>query len=91
MLLSYDRKTVRIACLAEPDSHYGVALNRDLDGEVFLGLPGLPAEARWFDFTTSAGPPVASVCEALAEDPETVRQLAERHRPLDCAAASRGP
>lgn len=87
MLLSYDRKTVRIACSTAPDGQYGVSVNRELQGDVFLGLTGLPAEEFGLDFTTSAGPPLGSVCEALAQDPETARQLARGGRKLDCAAA----
>ncbi|WP_394760854.1 hypothetical protein [Phenylobacterium sp.] len=84
MLLSFDRRTVRTACAAAADSHYGVSLNRDLDGDAFLGVAGLPAESRAFGFTTSSGPAVGSVCEALAEDAWTVRQLARAHRTLAC-------
>jgi hypothetical protein len=86
MLLSYDRRTVRTVCVVEPSLHYGAVVNRDLDGKVFIGLTGLPAESRKFDFTTSSDPAVASVCEALAEDVETARDIAKRHK-LDCAAA----
>ena len=87
MLLSYDRRTVRTACAAGPDAHYGVSLNRELDGDAFMGQAGLPAETFGLDFTTSSEPAVGSVCEALAQDAETTRQLEQRHRKLDCAPA----
>ena len=86
MLLSYDRKTVRITCATAADAHYGLAANRELQGDVFLGVAGLPAQALALEFTTSAGPPVASVCGALAQDAWTVRQLAARGGKLDCDA-----
>lgn len=87
LLFSYDHRTVRIACAAAPDAHYALAANRELEGDVFMGAAGLPAEALGLDFSTSAGPLVTSVCEALAQDAETDRQLARAHRKLDCAAA----
>lgn len=87
MLLSFDRKTVRTACETGPDGHYGLSLNPTMEGDLFFGLGGLPAETYGLDFTTSAGPPVASVCAALAQDAWTVRQMEQRHRKLDCSAA----
>lgn len=87
ILLSYDRKTVRIACATASDAHYGVSANRELQGDVFLGVAGLPAQALALEFTTSAGPPVASACEALRQDAWTIGQVERAHRSLDCEAA----
>jgi len=84
ILLSFDRRTMRIPCAAEPGLRYGLGINRDLDGPVFLGLDGLPAEAYGFDFTASTEPAVATVCEALKEDVAGAREIARR-RKLDCA------
>jgi hypothetical protein len=91
MLLSYDRKTVRTVCIVAPNTRYGLAMSRDpVDGASFLGLSGLPSLPYRLDFTTSAEPVVASVCEALAQDAETARQIRAR-RPLDCAARAAAP
>lgn len=84
MILSFDRRTVRTACSVTADGTYGVSLNRDLEGDLFHAVAGLPAESHALDFTASSSPPVESVCEALAQDAETGRQLARAHRKLDC-------
>jgi hypothetical protein len=88
MLLSYDRRTVRTVCVVDPNLHYGAVVNGDVAGKVFIGLTGLPAESRKFDFATSSGPVITTVCEALAQDAETAGEIAKRHK-LDCAAAAR--
>lgn len=90
MLLSYDRKTVRTVCVVEPNSNYGLWMSQDPTGKSFIGLSGLPSQPYRLSFTTSADPAVTSVCEALAQDEETARQIRER-RPLDCAAAPPSP
>ena len=84
MVLSYDRRTIRTVCLVGADSPYGLALSQDPNASgAFMGLTGLPSLPYRLDFTTAAGPPVATVCEALTEDDVTARQIRAR-RPLDC-------
>jgi hypothetical protein len=89
MLLSYDRRTVRIACVVQPSAEYGLALSQDPDAKSFIGLSGLPSMPYRFDFATSAGPLVATVCDALSEDEASARQIRAR-RPLDCASPPAG-
>lgn len=79
MLLSYDRRTVRTLCMVEPGAQYGFSLGQDPNAETFLALAGgLPAQPAKLAFTTSAGPAITNVCEALAQDPETAAELARR-------------
>jgi hypothetical protein len=85
MLLSFDRKTVRTVCLVAPDVEYGVWLSQDPTGHSFMGLAGLPSESYHLNFSTSDGPAVTSVCEAMSADEETARQIRKR-RPLDCSS-----
>ncbi len=87
MLLSYDRRTVRTVCVVEPNSHYGLLTNRDLNGKVFTGLSGLPAESHELNFTTSAEAPLTTVCDALVEDAVGARQI-QTQRKLNCRDAS---
>jgi len=86
MLLSYDRKTVRTVCLVAPSAQYGLWLSQNPTEGSFIGLSGLPSLPYRLSFTTSAEPVVTTVCEALAADDETARQIRQR-RSLDCAAA----
>lgn len=91
MVLSYDRRTVRTVCLVSAGTSYGLALSQDPNaGGAFMGLAGLPSLPYRLDFVTAAGPPVATVCEALTEDDVTARQIRAR-RPLDCGAKGAPP
>ena len=78
MLLSYDRKTVRTVCLVEPGKHYGYSLGEDPNAKTFIGLAGLPTESARVAFSTTEGPLVTDVCQALAQDPVTAAQLRDR-------------
>jgi hypothetical protein len=69
LVLSFDRRTIRTACHAEPDAHYGVQINH-LNRFKFVGLSGWPAQPYELTFTTSNATPVRSLEEALAEDTE---------------------
>jgi hypothetical protein len=84
-LLSYDRKTVRTVCLVAPNADYGVWLSQDPTARSFVGLGGLPSQAYRLNFSTSGGPAVRSVCEAMSADENTARQIRAR-RPLDCSS-----
>ncbi|THD59916.1 hypothetical protein [Phenylobacterium sp.] len=85
MLLSYDRKTVRTVCLVSPGVEYGVWFSQDPTQKSFVSLAGLPSEAYRLNFSTSTGPAITSVCEAMAADEDTARQIRQR-RPLDCSS-----
>jgi hypothetical protein len=87
MLLSLDRKTVRAVCIVEANTDYGLWVSQDPTIGSFMGLAGLPSEAHRLSFTTSSGPAVATVCEAMVEDAESARQVRQR-RPLDCSSPS---
>jgi hypothetical protein len=89
MLLSYDRRTVRTVCLVEPNAEYGLALSQDPNAGSFIGLGGLPSMPYRLDFTTSSAPAVTTVCEALAQDEATARQIRAR-RGLDCGQPPAG-
>ena len=88
MVLSYDRRTVRTVCVVEPNAQYGLWLSQDPNDNSFMGLAGLPSLPYRLNFTTSADPIVATVCDALVQDEETARQIQTR-RKLDCAAEPR--
>ena len=85
MLLSYDRRTVRIVCVVQPGAEYGLSLSPDPNGKTFVGMSGLPSLRYQLDFATSEGPAVATVCEALSQDATTAQQIRAR-RPLDCGS-----
>ncbi|MBS0362744.1 MAG: hypothetical protein JSR98_15315 [Proteobacteria bacterium] len=78
MLLSYDRRTIRTACVVEPGREYGFTLGQDPTGDTFIGLTGLPAQPARITFSTSNDPAVSDVCEALAEDAETAGEMRRR-------------
>jgi hypothetical protein len=96
MLLSYDRLTVRTACVVEPNGAYGAWISKDVAFGAFVGgdsehtdfisLTGSPSNQYELRFTTSAAPPVTTVCEALSEDEDTARQIRDRQK-LDCSKA----
>lgn len=83
MLLSLDRRTVRTMCIVEPEAQYGFSLGQDPNAKTFLGLGGLPTEVAKISFSTSSGPRVSGVCEALAQDSETAAQMRERGTACD--------
>lgn len=85
MILSYDRRTVRTVCLVEPTREYGFSIGRDPTSNTFVGLSGLPTAPMRVAFSTSAEPPITEVCEALAEDAETVADM-RRRGTLNCGA-----
>lgn len=96
MLLSYDRLTVRTACVVEPNLTYGAWISKDVtygawvsnfsqDTE-FVSLTGSPSKEYEFRFSTSAEAPVTTVCEALSEDEETAPEIRKRSK-LDCSKA----
>ena len=87
MLLSYDRRTVRTVCQVEAGRQYGFSLGQDPMAKTFIGLTGLPAMPARITFSTSSGPAISTVCEALAEDAEIAADL--RRRDKACAIAPR--
>jgi hypothetical protein len=99
MLLSYDRLTVRTACVVEPNVTYGAWISKDVaygaliskggDDAVFVSLTGSPSKEYEFRFTTSTAAPVTTVCEALTEDEQTAREIRQR-RELDCSRPAPG-
>jgi hypothetical protein len=89
MLLSYDRLTVRTACVVEPNTLYGAWISRDGEDADFISLTGAPSSQFELRFRTSSEAPVTTVCEALTEDEETAREIRKR-RKLDCSAPQDG-
>jgi len=84
MLLSYDRLTVRTACVVEPSTSYGAWISNTGDGADFISLTGASSSQYELRFSTSAAAPVTTVCEALTEDEDTAREIRKR-RQLDCS------
>jgi hypothetical protein len=84
LLLSYDRMTVRTACVVEPGRRYGALIRREADdSSPFLSLTGAQPQDYEFRFKTSEAEPVTTVCEALSQDEDTAREIRQR-RKLDC-------
>lgn len=83
MLLSYDRLTVRTACVVEPNTRYGAWISNS-EADSFISLTGAPSSQYELRFSTSDAAPVTTVCEALAEDEDTAREIRKRHK-LECA------
>lgn len=89
MLLSYDRRTVRTVCIVAPGAQYGAWVSQDPTARSFTGLGGLPSESYRLSFSTSAASPVTSICDAMAEDEETAREIRKR-KTLACSDAAAG-
>jgi hypothetical protein len=87
MLLSLDRRTIRTVCEVQAGASYGLSVGQDPNGPTFLGLTGLPAAPSKISFSTSAGPAVVEVCDALSEDPETAAALKRNGK--SCAGEGR--
>lgn len=81
VVLSFDRRTLRMACVVEPGRAYGLRLNPGgllggLRGKApFKSLAGWPAAPFELTFSTSSGAPAASLEEAEAEDAWTSNTL----------------
>jgi hypothetical protein len=73
-VLSFDRRTIRTVCRAEPNGHYGVRLSEppvaDQPDATFMSLAGRPLGVYAFTFTASSQASVLTVADSLAEDPE---------------------
>lgn len=78
MLLSLDRRTVRTVCVVEPGAQYGFALGQDPNAPTFIGLAGLPTQSAKVAFSTSDGPLVKDVCQALLQDTAGASEMKER-------------
>ena len=63
---TFDHRTVRTLCLTRPGQAYGVLVGGDCD-HPFVSLDNQQAQPLAVRFSTSDGPAVASVAEALAE------------------------
>ena len=66
--LSYDRLNFRVVCRLQPGRRYTFRINRHAP-EDFQGLGGRKPEAAELTFSASNEAPVATVREAVAEDP----------------------
>jgi hypothetical protein len=72
MVLSFNRRTVRLVCQTAPNTGYAVRIG-DWENEAFISLDGGRAEPYALAFTTSSGPAVATIAEALAQDSPAAR------------------
>ena len=87
MVLSYDRKTIRMQCRVSPNRRYGFRMNSDpaydqlrpgLAANVnFISLAGSPLQPFELTFATSSGPLVTSVEAAEAEDKDALANAPE--------------
>ena len=66
-LLTFDRKTVRTLCFADPGQTYGITVGGDCS-RPFVSLDDQRAEPLAIHFKTSDGPRVTSDQEAVAEE-----------------------
>ena len=66
--LSYDRLNLRVLCQVKPKTSYGLWINRH-NLEDFKGLGGHKPDAYQLTFDTSDDAPVATVREAVGQDP----------------------
>ena len=64
---TFDHKTVRTLCLAQPGQTYAVMVGGDC-AQPFVSLDDQKAAPLAVHFSTSHGPPVTTVPEALAEE-----------------------
>ena len=85
-LMSFDHKTVRVACFIEPDVRYTLHLNPPVDPAEgtsyrpkFMSLDYQVLGTAHMTFTASAAAPIDTIPDALSADPETV--LADVYRP----------
>ena len=87
-LMSFDHKTIRVACFVRPGERYTFWMNPDpatpfipagVPWPSFTSLQGMPLASKAMTFATSKGPPVQTIADALSADPETV--LSEVYRP----------
>jgi hypothetical protein len=92
-LMTFDHKTVRVACVVEPDTHYVLQLNGWVgmpDGvsatPQFVSLGGQPLDVSHMRFSVSGAAPIDTIRDALLADPETV--LPDIYRPAQKTAAS---
>jgi hypothetical protein len=80
LVLSYDRRTIRMVCRVAEKTRYGLRLNYDPDFTAerlnavtatrvsFMSLAGAPLDRFELSFSTSSGLPVADLKEAEAEE-----------------------
>ena len=78
IVVSFDRLTIRMACIVAPSVHYGLRFNYPPTAgddaaasgasTWFASLAGQPADATLLTFSTLAGPEVTTLEEAEAED-----------------------
>ncbi len=69
-VLSFDRKTIRTLCYAEPSSAYGLRVSAEPKEARFVSLAGRDLEPYDVTFTTSAGPLVQTTGDAIDQDVE---------------------
>ncbi len=82
LMLTFDRRTIRIVCHTEPNAQYGVAINPSKRAQ-FVGLGGWASDPYELTFATSGAAPVTDVYDALGEDIEGVQDA-----PLDRLSAA---
>jgi hypothetical protein len=95
-LMSFEHKTIRVACFVRPGERYTFWMNPTLPsksddppgipGPPFMSLRGRLLASHDVTFTTSSGAPVQTISDALSADPETV--LADVYRPARRAQAA---
>ena len=89
VMYSYDRRTIQMTCHVAKNTRYGLRLNYDPNFDTarlnnvaatrvdFASLAGAPLKRFELTFSTSSGPAVASVKEALAAEVAASGELAD--------------
>lgn len=68
MALSFNQRTIRVACLTEAGKSYGFRLS-DMPNQTFVSQDGGEAKGHGVRFKASLGEPVLTLEEALMQDP----------------------
>lgn len=68
MALSFNQRTIRVACLAEAGKTYGFRLS-EVTTQTFVSQDGGVAKGQGVRFSASSGEPVLTLEDALMQDP----------------------
>jgi hypothetical protein len=94
LVISFDRRTIRMACMVEKDAYYGLRLN-SLPYLHFRSMAGRSAEPYALAFSTSSQAEITTLEEAQAQDtqmrPDTPLLARDEDDPPATPASAPGP